>query len=101
MFVSARRLQPQQLEIVDYGKAPIARVGGLARVEHLGSNVLFALWAMQTVIVDGRVLETPEVTQNVLFPVTEVGPAIELTISSIGPRMIWPASSHFARRLLG
>lgn len=91
----------QHIDVIDYGKAPIVTVnGGIARVEPIGSNVLFALWSKQTGIVDGTLVDLREVVQNVVLPITAVGPAIELTLQSLGPRAVWLANSPLLQRLL-
>lgn len=94
-------LEPQHFDVIDYGKAPIVTVnGGISRVEQIGSNVLFALWSMQTGIVDGKLVDMREVVQNVVIPITAVGPAIELTLHTLGPRAMWLANSQLLQRLL-
>jgi hypothetical protein len=94
-------LELQHFDIIDYGKAPVVIVnGGISRVEQIGSKVLFALWSKQTGIVDGAVVDLHEVVQNLIIPVTAVGPAIELTLQTLGPRAVWLANSPLLQRLL-
>jgi len=73
------------MPVVDYGTAPVSYVNGLARVDVMGEDALFALWAQRTTMLDGRIIRTREVVLNVVMPVAAVGPGVELTLTALGP----------------
>jgi len=64
------------MPVVDYGTAPVSYVNGLARVDVMGEDALFALWAQRTTMLDGRIIRTREVVLNVVMPVAAVGPGV-------------------------
>ncbi len=86
--------------IVDYGNAPVTYVGGLARVDVLGEQANFALWGWRVTMLDGRTTKTREVVHNLVLPCDAVGPGIELTLDTFGPRLILPAARFFVNRWL-
>ena len=46
------------MHVVDYGTAPVVYVNGLARVDQMGSDALFALWAWRITMSEGRITRT-------------------------------------------
>jgi hypothetical protein len=86
--------------IIDYGTAPTKWVNGLARVDLYGPDTLFALWRHKTTSIDGRMLRTREVVLNVAMPTEAVPPGLELTIITLGPRMLLPTAGYALRRMV-
>jgi len=87
------------IDIVDYGNAPVTYVNGLARVDVMGSDALFALWQQRTTVINGRATRTREVVQNIVMPVDAVGPGIELTVATFGPRLLLSGAAYAVRWL--
>jgi len=87
-------------DVVDYGTAPVVYVNGLARVDQMGSDALFALWAWRITMSEGRITRTREVVQNVVIPVAAIGPAVELTLATFGLAVMHPGATDFLRRLI-
>jgi hypothetical protein len=87
-------------DYVDYGTAPVVRVRGLARVDQIGADALFAFWSFRKVVVDGQIRQIAEIVHNLAIPLLAVGPGVDLTVTTFGPRMLWPATSAALRRFL-
>src|SRR5688572_23693873 len=86
--------------VIDYGTAPVEWVNGLARVDVMGSAAQFALYRFNTVILDGCERHQAEIVRNIVMPVEAVGPGIELTVMTFGPRLILPAAGYAMRKLV-
>lgn len=86
--------------IIDYGTAKVIHVHGLARVDIHDTDTLFALWRWRTTMIDGRTERVREVYRNVVMPTAAVGPGVELTLATFGPRLLLPAVGYVARRLV-
>lgn len=93
-------LGSEEEPVIDYGIAPLDFVNGLARVDVMGEDTLFALWRWKVTQLDGRAVRTREIVQNIVMPTAAVGPGIELTVATFGPRLVLPAAGYALRRLL-
>lgn len=88
-------------EIVDYGNAPEIFVSGLARVDIMGGVTRFALFTRKVITSpDGYAQLCKEVTHSLIFPTEEVGPGVELTLATFGPRILLPTAGYILRRLI-
>jgi hypothetical protein len=86
-------IAPRQSEIaLVETDAPEFFVSGLARVESLGSNARFVCY--------GDYVFERRVTLTVIVPKEAVGPAIELTIATLGADLIFPMAAHIGRKLV-
>ena len=85
-------IAPEQSEIaLVETDAPEFFVSGLARVELMGSNARFVCF--------GDYLFERRVNLSVIVPKDAVGPAIELTIMTLGAGLITPVARGLGRKL--
>lgn len=83
----------QQSKFIDSGTAPEIFASGLHRVEHMGPVTRFVLFVQR-----GEVLE-PAVT--IVMPTEAIGPGIELTLRTLGPRVFVSAAGYTMMRVAG
>lgn len=91
---------PEPPPIIDYGTAKVIHVGGFARVDIHGTDTLFALWRWRTTVIDGHTEQVREVCRNVVMPTEAVGPGVELTLTTFGPRLLLPAMGYIMKRVV-
>jgi hypothetical protein len=81
--------------LIDTGQAQEIFCSGLGRVEHLGSVVRFTLYS------ESIAYGEPEGVVNIkiILPAEAVGPAIELTLATLGTRVVGAVTKFISERL--
>lgn len=89
--------QEAKAPLIDMGNAPEVFCAELARIERFGSNARFSFCVPQISPIGGF---ERTVNFRLIFPVEAVGPAIELTLITLGSGLIVPVTKFVARALL-
>lgn len=90
-------MEATEIPLIDSGTAPEFYADGLFRVEAKGAVARFVLYATR-VRPDGSNFR--EIVFSCILPTEAVGPAISLTLQSLGPGIIVPAVTAVARHML-
>lgn len=89
------------LEFVDATMAPEVFATGLDRVEIMGSVSRFVLYIERTVCdQSGQTRTTRECAVAVIMPNEAIGPGIDMTVRTLGAKIIVPALHYATRQLL-